>query len=165
MAGLSGPGAGTEPGRVTAGLDRLRVMRRRRRTALLAIAAAVATAGVGCGAEDFENNPRPPAPIQLTAKVDDRKVLVSPTEIDGEPVGAGLATVTISNQTDSEQTLTFSGPTEQTTDPIVARGVLEFKLNLDQGDYTVSADDPSIRDMEFEVGPERPSAQNDLLLP
>jgi hypothetical protein len=139
-------------------------MRRRRRTALLA-AVVVAAVAAGCGSDDFENNPRPPVPIELTAKVDDRRVVVSPTEIDGEPVGAGLANITISNQSDKPHELTFSGPNEHTTDPIVPRGVLEFKLELETGNYLVSSDDPTIEDMEFEVGPERPSAQNDLLLP
>lgn len=139
-------------------------MRRRRRTALLATA-TVALLVAGCGAEDFPNDPRPPAPIQLTAKVDDRRVLVSPTELDGAPVGAGLANITISNQTDEPRELIFDGPNERSTDPVVPGGVLNFKLPLEEGLYTVGVEDPAIKDQEFEVGPLRPSAQNDLLLP
>ena len=140
-------------------------MRRRRRIALLA-AATVTLLIAGCGAEDFPNDPRPPAPIELTAKVGPRQVLVAPTRTsDGAPIGAGLATFTISNQTNEEVALTFSGAAENTTDPVVARGVLNYKLDLVEGPYIVSADDPTIREAAFEVGPERPSAQNDLLLP
>lgn len=141
-------------------------MRRSRRIALLASTAVVGIAVTGCGSEDFPNDPRPPAPIELTAKVDDRKVIVSPIEFDGAPVGAGLANFTIANLTDEGTKLTFDGPDrETTTNPVVANGVLEYKLDLQPGDYVVSAEDESVRPMEFEVGGERPSAQNDLLLP
>lgn len=134
-------------------------------TALLAATAALAVAGAGCGGDDFANEPRPAAPIELTAKIDDRRVVVSPTRIDGEPVGAGLANVTVSNMTDDSVQLTFSGPTEGTTDPIVAGGVLEYKLDLQQGNYTVAADEDAIRSFEMRIGEPRPSSQNDLLLP
>ena len=40
-----------------------------------------------------------------------------------------------------------------------------MRLNLEQGDYTVSASDTSARDTQLAVGPERKSSQNDLLLP
>ena len=141
-------------------------MRRSRRIALLASAAVIGIVVAGCGSEDFPNDPRPPAPIELTAKVDDRKVIVSPTEFDGEPVGAGLANVTIANLTNEGTALTFAGPDRDwTTNPVVANGTLEYKLDLQTGNYIVTAEDESVRPMEFEVGPERESAQNDLLLP
>lgn len=140
-------------------------MRRRRRNALLAAVAAASATLAACGAEDFENEPRPPAPIELTARIDDRKVAVAPTQRDGQEVGAGLANVTVSNQTDEPVRLNFAGPNDRRTDPVVANGVLQFKLDLEEGVYFVEADDASIRGTEFTVGPERPSAQNDLLLP
>jgi hypothetical protein len=139
-------------------------MRRRRRIALLAAVATAATVA-GCGGDDFENEPRPPAPIELTARIDDRKVVVAPTQSDGQEIGAGLANVTASNQTDEPMRLSFSGPTDRQTDPVIANGVLQFKLDLEEGVYFVETDDASIRGTEFSVGPERPSAQNDLLLP
>ena len=139
-------------------------MWRRRRTGLLAAAGIALIGAAGCGSDDFANDPRPPAPIELTAKVDDRKVSVSPVEIDGEPIGAGLATVTIANLSDDEVQLTFDGPTESSTDPIIAGGVGALKLNLEQGDYTVATDGDAT-EAEFTVGPERESAQNELLLP
>ena len=141
-------------------------MGRRSRTALLGIGlAGIGLAAAGCGSEDFPNNPRPPAPIEMTAKVSDDQVLVSPTQSGGKPVGAGLATVTIANLTDEPTALTFSGPQDSTTDPVVANGVLDYKLELHPGQYTVSSDNVSARPMQFTVGPERKSAQNDLLLP
>ncbi len=140
-------------------------MRRRRRTALLVTAAGIGIAVAGCGAEEFPNDPRPPAPIELTAKVSNSRIVVSPTRFNDKPVGAGLANVTIANLTDDPTELTFSGPDDATTDPIVGNGTLDFKLELLEGNYLVSADDEAVRPYEFQVGPERPSAQNDLLLP
>ena len=142
-------------------------MGRIRRTGLLGIGlAGIAFAAAGCGAEDFANDPRPPAPIEMTAKVSDDQVLVSPIRFDGKPVGAGLASVTIANLGGETTELTFSGPQEpRTTDPIIANGVLDYKIDLRPGQYTVSAADEAVRPMQFTVGPERPSAQNDLLLP
>lgn len=140
-------------------------MRRRRRTALLAAGAAVALIAAGCGAEEFPNDPRPAAPVELTAAVSPKKVLVAPTTTGGAPVGAGLATVTISNQTGDPVALTFSGATDETTDPVVPEGVLTYQIELVEGPYTVSADNSAIGAADFVVGPERASAQNDLLLP
>lgn len=140
-------------------------MERSRRTALLAVAFALALVAAGCGEDDFPNEPRPPAAIELTAKIDDEKVVVSPTEVDGAPVGAGLANVTIANLSDEDAQLVFDGPSERTTDPILAGGVLNFKLDLEQGDYAVRTADSDAREAELTVGPPRPSAQNELLLP
>jgi hypothetical protein len=142
-------------------------MGRRRRTALLGIGlAGIAFAAAGCGSEDFANDPRPPAPIEMSAKVGDDEVRVSPIRFDGKPVGAGLASVTIANLSDKTTELTFAGPDEpRTTNPIIANGVLDYKIDLRPGQYTVSAADDTVRPMQFTVGPERPSAQNDLLLP
>src|SRR5690349_2354483 len=106
-------------------------MGRIRRTGLLGIGlAGIAFAAAGCGAEDFANDPRPPAPIEMTAKVSDDQVLVSPIRFDGKPVGAGLASVTIANLGGETTELTFSGPQEpRTTDPIIANGVLDYKID------------------------------------
>lgn len=133
---------------------------RRARTALLALGGVAALAVAGCGSDDHPNEPRPPAPVELTAKVDRGKVVVSPSE-----VGAGLANITISNQTDEDVQLSFVGPTEATTDPIVDGGVIDFKIDLEQGDYEVGTESSGQRTAQLDVGPERPSSQNDLLLP
>ncbi len=73
--------------------------------------------------------------------------------------------MTIANFTDRPTRVDFSGPTDATTNPIVANGTLNYKLDLRPGNYIVSADNDTARPMEFKVGPERPSSQNDLLLP
>ena len=59
----------------------------------------------------------------------------------------------------------LEGPTDRREPEIVAQGTGDLKLNLEQGDYVVSAEDSNAREDELAVGPERASSQNDLLLP
>jgi hypothetical protein len=118
----------------------------------------------GCGADDFENNPRPPAPLELTAKVDDKGVLMSPSE-----VGAGLAVITVSNQSRDPINLTLVGPApEDNTESgeIAPGGVGNIKAELVEGEYEVNAGETSgVKPAQLKVGPERESSQNELLLP
>ena len=58
-----------------------------------------------CGSSDFANDPRPAAPIVVTATVASGKVQVSPDRF-----GAGLVTFTIANLSDSPARFTLSGP-------------------------------------------------------
>jgi hypothetical protein len=123
-------------------------------------AASLAVLAAGCGSEERENQPRPPSPVELTAKIGQDRVVVSPGE-----VGAGLVNLTISNQTPEDVRLEITGPTQGSTDPVLANGVLEYKIEMQEGEYEVSADTTSIEPARIEVGPERESAQNELLLP
>ena len=143
-------------------------MSRRISIALAVLGAPVLFAACG-SEEDFENQPRASAPVELTAKVNDKEVEVSPGE-----VGAGLVVFTISNQSRVPVQLTFAGP--PTTDSpgekvpssreITPNGVSEHKVDLAQGEYTIGAGDQSdARKAVLDVGPERPSSTNDLLLP
>ncbi len=132
-----------------------------RRRMIAPIAALLAALAVSaCGSEDFENNPRPPAPIQLSARIGDSEVSLSPSA-----VGAGLATITISNQTNDPTALLLEGPVDRESPEIVPQGTGDFRLNLEQGDFVVSAKDSNAREDELAVGPERASSQNELLLP
>jgi hypothetical protein len=114
----------------------------------------------GCGAEDFPNDPRPPAPVELSAKIDDRNVVVVPDRI-----GAGLASFTISNQSEDAVQLTFDGPNSAATDEIPAGGLGRVQFELETGDYSIDPSVPTINPGTMTVGAKRPSAQNDLLLP
>lgn len=131
---------------------------RGRCAAALLVAAAVAAAG--CGAEEFPNEPRPPAPIEMSARVDNRSVVVVPDE-----VGAGRAIVTVSNQSDEDVQVSFEGPNPARTPEIAAGETGTVQFELETGDYLVESGSPTIQSSELIVGPERPSAQNDLLLP
>lgn len=122
------------------------------------LVAAVSIAG--CGAEEFPNEPRPAATVELSSKVDNRKVTVVPGRI-----GAGLATFTISNQSTDDVQLAFDGPNSAQTGEIPAGGVGSVQFELKTGEYSVEADVPTITPATMKVGAARPSAQNDLLLP
>jgi hypothetical protein len=130
------------------------------RRLFVGIAALLSAAGLAaCGEEDFENNPRPPSPIELSARIGDDAVTISPAE-----VGAGLATITISNQTRDAAGVVLEGPTDEASDEIVAGGTGSLKLTLEEGDYDVT-DDDGARTTQLIVGPERESSQNELGLP
>jgi hypothetical protein len=130
------------------------------RRLIVPLAAGAAALAIGaCGQSDFKNNPRPPAPIELSALIVDNGVKVSPAK----EVGAGPATITISNQTADPARVVFDGPTEESSDQVIAGGTGSMKVDLKEGDYSVSTGESSAT--QFSVGPERPSSQNDLLLP
>lgn len=133
-----------------------------RRTAAAIAGCASLAAVSGCGAEDFKNDARPPAPIEVSALVTDSAIEVGPQQ-----VGGGVVNVTVSNQTDEATGLAFEGPTDAETQTVPPGGVLTAKLELDEGDYEVAATGESARSSmtKLAVGPERPSSQNELLLP
>jgi hypothetical protein len=121
-----------------------------------------ALAAAGCGAEDHENKPRPAVPLEVSAKVGDDRVVVSPSRF-----GAGLAVFTISNQTDDIVQLALEGPTEAVSEPIEAGGVTDtFKVPMEEGRYEISAGaEANSRPAALTIGPKRKSSQNELLLP
>lgn len=128
--------------------------------ALLACGLVIAA----CGEDDFENLPRPAAPIEIGARVSDGRIEVSPSKASA--VGAGLANITISNQSDQQISLTLEGPTDAVGDPVPPGGVGSMKAELAEGEYEVTAGEESdARPDLLSVGPDRPSSQNDLLLP
>ena len=125
----------------------------------VALAAAL---GVGsCGEDDFENEPRPPSPVELTARINEKAVVVSPAS-----VGAGPVTITVSNQGGEDATLVLEGPTDLSGGEIPPGGVGTLKADLVEGDYEATAGPESnARPGELAVGPARPTSQNELLLP
>lgn len=118
----------------------------------------------GCGSNDFGNDPRPPVPVEVSASVTANQVIVSPHK-----VGGGLATFTVSNQSETPVRFTLVGPAPQdnlATNEIPPGGVGNLKAELQQGDYEASAGDQSqAKPATLTVGPQRKSSQNDLLLP
>jgi hypothetical protein len=116
----------------------------------------------GCGEDDFENDPRPPSPVELTAAIDSKSVSIAPTD-----PSAGIVVVTISNQTEETTRLVLDGPGDE--DPasgnIPPRGTGSIKAALEEGEYQAIADDETIKGAPITVGPPGESSQNDLLLP
>jgi hypothetical protein len=143
----------------------VRSTRRRAAGRVGVVALAVAGLGVaGCGEEDFANEPRPAAPIVVTAKVGSDEVLVSPDKF-----GAGLVNITVSNQSDDPVRLTLVGPKPADNvqgDDIPPLGVGNLKASLSEGDYEVNAGERSDAEpATLRVGPPRQSSSDELLLP
>jgi hypothetical protein len=127
---------------------------------LLAVVALVALGG-GCGRDDFKNDPRPPVPLEATVEITDTKVQVSP-----ESFGAGLVNFTIANNSSADAVFALTGKTDATSEPIPANGNTTFKVPMQTGTYEAGVyRKDSIKKAQIEVGSERASAQNDLLLP
>src|SRR3954468_14999578 len=95
-----------------------------------AILATMAVGVAGCGGgSDFKNEPRPPAPVQLTGVIRDDKVTVSPNR-----VGAGPIIIIVSNQTQNAHTLTLDGgETKDTVGPINPLDTAKIQQTLKEG--------------------------------
>lgn len=131
--------------------------------------AVAIVAAAGCGAEaDYRNDPRPAAPIVLTASISDQRVSVSPRSF-----GAGPISLVVVNQTRTAQRVTLEsddppgeGPgLKQETAPISPRDTATLKADVQPGQYTVHVRGEDIAGAALRVGPQRASAQNDLLQP
>jgi hypothetical protein len=139
----------------------------RSRTAQVVPCLALAAATVaGCGgSSDYKNEPRPAAPIIVTASISKAAVSVSPRKF-----GAGPITLIVTNQTGASQQLTVEINNGQAgfkgrTGPINPRDTGQLKADLPEGTYSVHVDGDSIKGARLKVGKKRPSAQNDLLQP
>ena len=137
----------------------------RRVAAGAACLAATGLAACG-GSETYENAPRPPKTIVITAAVLPDKVSVSPTTF-----GAGPISLVIANQTDASQQITIvrqvngqPQPGEQ-TGPINPNDTATLKAEVEQGDYEIRVEGDGIKPAKVSVGAERESAQNELLQP
>ena len=128
--------------------------------AALCAVAVIAIGASGCGRDDFKNDPRPPVPAEIAVKIAQDGVAVSP-----KTFGAGLAVFTVANLTNQAGSLAIHGPVTAATSEIPPAGTGSVKVELKSGNYEASVDGIAVRPFQFTVGPERPSAQNDLLLP
>jgi hypothetical protein len=132
--------------------------------ALLAMGGSI-FAGCG-GEEDFANDPRPAAPVQLTGVITEKGVTVSP-----DRVGAGPIILLISNQTDEARTVTLDGGgTTDTVGPVNPQDVAKLQQTVETGDYTVKAGAAKAVAKELEpatlrVGKPRKSSSDQVLLP
>ena len=132
----------------------------RRRVLLAGSALLVALIAVGCGSKDFKNDPRPPVPAEVSVKIAKDGVGISPKEF-----GAGLVNFTVANLTDSTGTLAIHGPVNADSNEIPPGAAETLKVEMKTGSYEASVDGIAVKPFSFTVGPERPSGQNDLLLP
>jgi len=138
-------------------------IRRRLPAILLALVALGTTA---CGGDDFDNEPRPPIPLSVTALITEDGVSVSPARF-----GAGVTRLVIANQTDDPQTLTLQ---RQGSDRIVVGrqtgsvdpgDTAELRADLDPGTYRLTAEREDVEGATITVTEQRPSSDNLLLVP
>jgi hypothetical protein len=133
----------------------------------VAILAAVAGLAAGCGEDDFENEPRPPVPLELTGVIQEDKVTVSPSR----NIGAGPFVITISNQTDMSHTLTLEGGSiVEEVGPVAPLDTATIQKTLDPGSYEVRAGTARavprpIAPAVLDIGAERRNSNSELLLP
>jgi hypothetical protein len=123
----------------------------------------------GCGDDkDFANDPRPPAPINVSAVVNDERVTVDPATFGGGPVVIRVANLTDETQkvtVETDQLGADSAGLKQTTSAINPQGTATLKLDMKEGTYTVSVDGSGIEGAKVRVSGERESSQDELLLP
>ena len=136
-------------------------MLRGRASAFASATVVVAALAVtGCGRNDFNNDPGPPIPAEVSVKIATDGVAVSPKEF-----GAGLVNFTVANLTNQAGSLAIHGPVDADSDQIQPGGAETVKVDMKSGNYEASVDGIAVRPFSFTVGPERPSGKNDLLLP
>jgi hypothetical protein len=141
-----------------------------RHRTLGAIALVCAAPAGACGGRDAPraSEPRPAAPIVVTAAIGPERVSVSPARF-----GAGPISLVVVNQTDASQQVTLesdgpigSGPgLRQETAPINPRDTGSLQAEVEPGRYTVQVAGEGIVPARVRVGAARPSAQGELLQP
>jgi len=132
--------------------------------------ALIALAATGCGSSArTANKLRPPLPIQLNASLMPKRILISPSQIGGGPV-----TLIVANLSGIDQKVTFGANTPtDLTDPkldsqsrmIAANNTATIKADLKDGTYSLAVEGDTIPAALLSVNGERPSSQNDLMLP
>ena len=130
-----------------------------RRLLLIALLAPLAA----CGAGTRVNHDAPPAPVNVTAAIHDKRVEISPSRVGGGPV-----LIIVSNQSRRPQALTVEtagrgAGIRRSTDPIAPQGTARLSVDVSRGTYVVSA--PHATSARLRVGKRRRSAQIDLLQP
>ncbi len=141
---------------------------RKCRAMFFAGAMLLALGAVGCGEDDFANDPRPPSTVELTGVIRDDGVTISPTR-----EGAGPILLTISNQTDRAHTITLEGEDViERTAQIQPQDTARIQKTLRSGTYEIRAGssravdiEDQIRPATLTIGPERASSDTETLLP
>lgn len=137
-----------------------------------ALATLLVLAGgcAGCGGgTDYANADRPPAPISISIALLGGRVAVSPNHVGGGPV-----LLLIANESGRSRDVTLTEPRgggrscvaeDASSGPINAQDAARMSLTLVEGTCEVGVVDGALRPAQLIVGPERASAQQDLLQP
>lgn len=145
-------------------------MRTRKLGALSATALVLAGLAAGCGSsDDYANADRPPAPISVSIAVSPTRVQLSPSRI-----GAGPIVLLIANESGRSRDVTLTAPAgsgrgcvadDASSGPINPQGAARMQLSVVEGTCEVGVADGTLPPARLVVGPERASAQQDLLQP
>lgn len=135
------------------------------RQAISAVAAGLLALllAAGCGASgERKSNLRPPSPIDVDVAIDANSVTAFPLKF-----GAGPIRLVASNQSNAAHRLTLDGPrVRKSVGPIAPQETGSIKVTVGPGEYSLSADGAEgVDPAKLQVGPKRPSAQNELLQP
>jgi hypothetical protein len=127
--------------------------------ALLAFAVTLAACGDD---EDERTQVRPPVPRNISVVIGEEDVSASPDRL-----GAGPITLLVSNQSGAARTLSIEGPQlSRSVGPIQPEDTATLKMTAAPGELELAAADTAgLRPALIRVGPERPTAQDQLLLP
>jgi len=126
-------------------------------------------AGCGSGSDDYANADRPAAPVSISIAVTDARLGVSPSH-----VGAGPVLLLIANESNRSRDVTLTTPDgsdrscvedDASSGPINPQGAARIQLSLVQGTCELGVADGNVPPARIVVGPERESAQQDLLQP
>jgi len=137
--------------------------------ALGAIALVAVLAGCGSGGSGYANAARPPSPVSVSIYLTDDRIAVSPSR-----VGAGPVTLLIANEGTRSRNVTLTAPAgtarscvaaDASSGPINPQGTARVKLPLVQGTCAVGDAGGALPPALLVVGPQRPSAQEDLMQP
>jgi hypothetical protein len=131
------------------------------RAILCTLGLLLAVSTTGCvGNESYPNKLRPPAPLTVSVFIGEDQIAISP-----RPFGAGPARFIIVNQTGTRQNVLISTDEFDRETPVGKGQTVNFKQTVKPGELSISADNTAADSMTIDVGPERPSAQQDLNLP
>lgn len=110
--------------------------------------------------ESYNNDPKPPATRTVTVIVGEDEISASPN-----PWGGGPTRFIVTNQTGVRQIVTFASERVERDVPVDAKQSANFKMTTEPGYFTIDASDSAANTLEVEVGPKRPTAQQDLNQP
>jgi hypothetical protein len=124
----------------------------------------------GCGSDDsYDNASRPPAPLNVSVNLTGSRVMVSPARI-----GAGPIVLLIANESGRSRDVTLSAPARSSSacvdadvssGPINPQGTARVQFSVVEGRCLVGVTGEDLQPARLTVGPQRKSAQDDLLAP
>lgn len=128
-------------------------------------------AGTGCGSDDadYANADRPPAPVAISIALVGERVAVSPDRI-----GAGPVLLLIANESGRSRDVTLTAADggeescvqdDASSGPIHPQDAARLSLPLVEGVCEIGVADGALEPARLIVGPERESAQQELLQP